>query len=384
MKILINVVNARNVGRALNVAYDFLMATQKYGREGIEWHYAVPKCLDNLYIDDEFRKKAGDKYHVFPNQPDFFRMLKTSQWKLMNLEKEINPDVIFTILGPCYDFFVHKEVVRFVHPWVVTANEFAWKTLPMHKLIRMKMRVVLMRSLLRNCKYIITPTEAVKEGLVKNLRTAPECIKVISSTLSPVFKSLDNSTLPGDEGWVDISAVGTGGRKDFVLIPEILKILRDKYGITNYRFNLTLPETSFMLPIIKLRASLYGVEKCIINHGDIQFKEIATLYRKCKVCFLPSVLEVLSLSNIEAMFFQLPTVATDLPFNDYIFGGSCLGFKPMNAESAAAQIVKAVTDETLREDLKKKMSERLASFIDYEKYFNETVDYLEEVGTSHE
>ena len=41
MKILINVVNARNVGGGLQVVHNFLLGTQQFARPDVEWYYAV-------------------------------------------------------------------------------------------------------------------------------------------------------------------------------------------------------------------------------------------------------------------------------------------------------------------------------------------------------
>ena len=93
-----------------------------------------------------------------------------------------------------------------------------------------------------------------------------------------------------------------------------------------------------------------------------------------------SVLEVFSASTIESMYFQLPTVATDLFFNTEVFGDSCLYYTPKNAKEAAKQIVKAVTDEKLRKELQEKMKIQIKKFSSFDKYYNDTVDFLIEVG----
>ena len=48
MKILINVVNARNVGGGLQVVHNFLLGTLKYPCFDVEWYYAVSERLDTV------------------------------------------------------------------------------------------------------------------------------------------------------------------------------------------------------------------------------------------------------------------------------------------------------------------------------------------------
>ena len=64
MKILINVVNARNVGGGLQVVHNFLLGTQQFARPDVEWYYAVSECLDSKYLDEIFKTKANSHYHV--------------------------------------------------------------------------------------------------------------------------------------------------------------------------------------------------------------------------------------------------------------------------------------------------------------------------------
>lgn len=381
MKILINVVNARNVGGGLQVVHNFLLGTQQFARPDVEWYYAVSECLDSKYLDEIFKTKANSHYHVFLNQPDFLHTYRRVQNELRQLENDINPDVIYTILGPCYNFFKNREVIRFVHPWVVTSNPYAWSTLPFKTKIRMKIHILLLKKLVRRIPFIVTQTEAVKQGLIKELGKNPEHIRVINNVLPAVYASLENTPIEEQTSWVEIPVVGGGEHKNLDIIPYVLKELEESYGIKNYRFHITLPQSSPVLPVIEKKIKEFGFEDRIVNHGNLKQQDLAILYRSCKISFLPSVLEVFSASTIESMYFQLPTVATNLSFNTEVFADSCLYYTPKNFKGAASQIVKAVTDEKLRSELCDKMKKQLLRFNSFEKYFNDTVDFLIEVGS---
>ncbi len=380
MKILINVTNARNVGGGLQVVCNFLRGTQKYVRPDIEWYYAVSECLDEVYLDDTFKNNAQGRYSVFPNQPDFKGTYLRVQNELRELEDRVRPDVIYTILGPSYNFFKSREVIRFVHPWVVTSNEFAWRTLPWRAKIRMRLHIILLKLLLHRIKFIVTQTETVKLGLVEEIHINPDNIKVVKNVLPEVYSTLENSHIHSDGDWVEIAAVGAGYHKNLDIIPEVLNSLKKEYGITNYRFHITLPEHALGLERISNRLKELDLEKQVINHGNLKQENLAELYRNCDACFLPTVLEVFSASTIEAMYFRLPTVATSLPFNTEVMKDSCLYYSPMDAKDAARQLVKIITDLKLRQDLIDKMQSQLTQFSDFSDYFNSTVDFLVKVG----
>ena len=80
------------------------------------------------------------------------------------------------------------------------------------------------------------------------------------------------------------------------------------------------------------------------------------------------------------MYFRLPVVATNFDFNREVMGDSCLYYEPMNAKDAALQIKMYVESETLREDMKRKLDERLNLYGDYDKHFNDILAFLKEVA----
>lgn len=245
----------------------------------------------------------------------------------------------------------------------------------------MKLHIWLLKKLVRRIPFIITQTEAVKQGLITDLGKKPENIRVINNVLPAVYTSLDNAPIKEQSSWVEIPAVGNGEHKNLDIIPYVLKELEVSYGIRNYRFHITLPQSSSIFHVIEEKIKEFGVEDRIVNHGNLKQQDLAILYRRCRISFLPSVLEVFSASTIESMYFQLPTVATNLSFNTEVFADSCLYYTPKNFKEAAKQIIKAVTDEKVRRDLQSKMKKQLLKFSSFEKYFNDTVDFLVEVGS---
>jgi len=381
MRVLINVTNARNVGGGLQVAVNFIKNTIVFKRPNVEWYYAVSETMDSVYLKEEFRPQIdANHYFIFPNQPDFKHSFRSVQKQLYQLEASNKIDVVFTILGPNYHLFKTKEVVRFVHPWVVTSNKYAWSNIPFKEKIRMKAHILLLKYLVKKKGYVITQTNAVKNGLIKEVGIPPERIRVVPNVLPAIFNDLENTHIDTNDGWIDVASVGAGYHKNLNIIPEVIKELEMKYGIRNMRFHVTLPEGALGLEDINKRVKELGVSDRFVNHGNLRQQQLSELYRKCDICFLPTVLEVFSASTLEAMYFGLPTVATDLPFNTEVFKDSCLYYTPMNAAEAALKLFEISNNKILVETLKNRMKERLYVFSSFEAYFNATVDFLEEAA----
>ena len=191
---------------------------------------------------------------------------------------------------------------------------------------------------------------------------------------------MDNTLFEVDENWVDVACVANDTKhKNLDIIPSVLEELQ-QLGIDNVRFHLTLPEDCDSWKEIQRRLMPPGLKERAITHGRLSQRELAMMYRHCQLCFLPTLLEVFSASTLEAMFFKLPIVATDFDFNKEVMADACLYYEPMNAKDAALQIKKYIDDKNLQSEMKLLMEQRLSLFQDYDKHFNEILQFLEEVG----
>lgn len=383
MKILVNVVNARNIGGGFQVVFNFILKTQEFHRADVDWYYAVSERLDG-FLPHAFKDKiVKDHYRVFPDQPDFKGTYRRVKSELRAYEECIDPDVIYSPLSPGYFFFKHKEVMRFANAWSTNATSYAWKTLPFKAKLRAKVYIIMQRALLRKAQYIITQTETVKGGLLRVTGLPEDRVTVVPNVLPAVLQDIDPAPLSADAEWVDVAAVGGQmPHKNLEIIPKVVKDLKVKYNLKNVRFHTTLPDDSGVWWRIKKDLAADGIEENVVNHGNLRLSELAEMYRHCRFCFLPTVLETFSASTIEAMYFDLKTVASNLPFNKEVMQDSCLYFEPMNPESAAEMLAKLITDKGLQSVLSHKMKERLKNYTDFQKYYNDTVDFLVKVGNN--
>ena len=383
MKILINVVNARNIGGGFQVVFNFILKTQEYTRPDVEWYYAVSERLDGFLSEDFKAKVKKDHYFVYPDQPDFRGTYRRVKRELRELENKIDPEVVFSPLSPGYFFFKHKEVMRFANAWSTNATSYAWKTLPFKPKMRTKIYNIMQRALLRKAKYIITQTETVRGGLLRVTGLPENRVFVVPNVLPAVLQDIDPTPLEADAKWIDVAAVGGQmPHKNLEIIPEVLRVLKEKYQLTNVRFHTTLPADSGVWWRIENVLKEHDLTECVVNHGNMRLVDLADLYRHCRFCFLPTVLETFSASTIEAMYFDLKTVASDLSFNKEVMQDACLYFEPMNAESAAEKLAQVVGDKDLQKELSVKMKERLKNYTDFKKYYDNTVDFLIKVGNN--
>lgn len=376
MKILINTVSTKkHSGGAYQIAFNFVKKTLEHPE--IEWLYVVSKDLDEI-LPDEVKGKAH--YHVYPTQPDFKHSYRRVKKALRELESSERPDVVYSITSPSYFSFETEEVMRFTNPWVTHPNKYSWASLSLRDKMETWFYCWLQRRLMKKAHYIVTQTETTKQGIIRVTGLPKENVCVVSNVLPAAFAQLDNSHLSEEKQWIDVACVGAPvPHKNFDILPKVLVELH-RLGIDNLRFQVTIPKDLPIWKRISEELKVNGMENKVVNHGRMSQAQMADMYRRCSLCFLPTLLEVFSASTLEAMFYDLKIVATDFGFNREVLGNASLYYEPMNAADAAQQFARLLSDKALQENLSKEMTIQLAKYDDYDKHFNSIVDFLKKVA----
>lgn len=377
MKIIINAITAKNVGGGYQGALNFIKRTVEDNR--IEWYYIVSEKLDKD-LKTLFKDKVGINYFVFPVQPDFRHTYLRVKKQIREIENDVHPDLIYTLLSPSYFSFKTIEVQRFANAWITNTNEYCWKNLSLKESIKMKINQFIQRMILRSSKYYITQTEVVKQGIMKMSNIPSKNVKVISNILPDVYRRMDNRHEESSDGLIHIACIGGAmPHKDFRIIPDVVQILTQQYKIRNIKIHMTLPTDSDIWLEIHSQLIEQGNESVVQTHGNISQEELATIYRKCSISLMPSLLETFSVSSLESMYFGLTCVASDFPFYRDVMGDASLYYKPQSAGDASKQLALVINDPKIRVSLNDKAEKQLHFFSDYEEFYNQTLSFLQEV-----
>ena len=373
MKIIINTISTKkHAGGAFQIAINFLLKSLE--DKSVEWYYFTSTDVDEL-IGDKFLHLKGDRYHVFPTQPDFLGSYRRVQKEVFVLEKYIKPNIVYSITAPSYLRFQTREVMRFTNPWVTHPNKYSWSMYGNVARIKQRLYCLIQRVLMKNAYAFITQTETTKRGIIRITGLPSIKVCVVNNVLPNIFKTLDTTEIRNLE-WIDVACVGAPiPHKNFDILPNLL-IELEKLGIHNVRFHTTIPSDSALLSRIMNVLRDRNIENHIINHGRISQEQLGEVYSRCQFCFLPTLLEVFSASMIEAMYYRLPIVATNFEFNSDVLGDSCLYYEPKNATDAAHQFEKLIKDEKLQEQCKVKMQKILSDYDDYAVHFESIKKFL--------
>lgn len=374
-RIILNALIAKkNGGGGRQIVINFALKTLE--DDELEWFYFMSQDVDDL-IGMNFSHLKGTRYFVFPTQPDFKHSYFKVQNNVRRLEKEINPDIVYSILSPSYFAFKTKEVCRFANAWVTNPTAEAFSTLGFKEKMRMKLYSCNQRMMLKKRKYFITQSEMVANGLRRITKVPHDNVKVVPNVLPAFFSNVEVSGINRDlTEDVNISYIADGNpHKHIDIIHNIVNELKKRGLIERVKFHITLQDNSLALKLLRKDIE----DGYVVNHGYCIQEQLISIYRECQVCLFPSLLETFSASLIEAMYFKQYIVASDFPFNKEITLGAAQYFKPMDAQDACDKIVTLITSTKIQSLLREQSVERISQYRDYNKHYNDIISFFKSI-----
>lgn len=376
MKIILNTLPAKKIGGGgFQISMNFLLKTLESDYGDIQWYYFTSADLDEV-VGPRFKDSLNKNYFVFPTQPDIRTYLGV-QTRVFKLEKEIKPDLVFSILAPSYLFFKTQEVMRCCNAWdLIPGSHVAYQTLECKTRIKYSIRSILVKALMKRSRYFITQTSTAKDGIARLMHLPKDNIKVISNVLPMVFHEAETATIPHDHLNI-VYVAAPFPHKDIRIIPHVAFVLKKKYKIENVRFLLTIPfDDKKTLSLLEETARKLDVEEMLVNKGRMKQVDLAELYRESDIGFFPSLLETFSATLLEYMKFSLPIVASDFAFNKDVAAEAALYFTPSNPDSAADCIAELVLNQDHRTMLSEKSKDRVSLYDNFDRYYENTAAFL--------
>lgn len=382
LRIIINaVIGKKRGGGGFQIACNFINSAKNDHNGDVEWYYFVSKDIDDA-IGGKFEEIKDKRYFVFPTQPDKSSHGKV-QKKLNLLIEEIKPSVMYSILAPSYMRFKCVEVMRCTNPWVnikhlpkYVLEEVTWKTR-----LHLAIMSFVSRCQMRKVHYFVTQSQAAANGINQITHTGLDNIEVVPNVLPAAYNGYEVIKVREDTFNI-VYVTAPHPHKNVDIIPKVAYLLKTKYDLEKIKFIITIPEKNKEF-LDSFNSSLheYNVANMVENVGYQTQNQLKELYSRCDLFFFPSLLETFSVSLVEALYFKMPIVATNIDFNREVTEDAALYFEPKNAEKAAEQIAKLIKDSALYNKMIKVGQERIKLYNDYDKHFNDTVAFLKEVAS---
>jgi len=357
MRLIVNTSNLYK-GGGVQVGYSFINECVTFSEN--EYHIFLCKIL--MEQIDKSKFPSNFYFYDIPKRPSpFFRAWSVVS-NLKELEKEIQPDCVFSIFGPSYWSPQAPHLLGYAIPHFLYPESPFFKNIGVLSKTKLNlMKMVKKHFLLKNAKYFHVETEDSRIRLSKFLKCPIDNIYSVSNTYNSIYNRKENFTdnllLPAkfenEFRFITISAYYP--HKNLDILNEVVVHLKE-IGLTNIRFVLTISRDVY--------ESTFSLEakSQIINIGPVSITKCPQLYSECDVMFLPTLLECFSANYPEAMKMGIPILTSDLSFAHEVCKDAALYFNPLNPTDIVSKIKQIVDDKDLRSQLVSKGTNQLKNF----------------------
>jgi glycosyltransferase involved in cell wall biosynthesis len=172
-----------------------------------------------------------------------------------------------------------------------------------------------------------------------------------------IINRLNRSSVRPEINWLYVATLTP--HKNHLVIIRAFEMLRGRGKV--HRLVLTIDEEA-AIQLGGDSARLLINEGLLIALGWVNKSQLKSLYLNCDGCVMPSVLESLSSSHLEAMEWKLPQVVADLPYARDLCGEAAIYVNPYDAGQWAGAIESLFEDQALRKRLIEEGSKRMKQF----------------------
>ena len=289
------------------------------------------------------------KFYTFSISPSKILTRRNINKRFYELEKKIDPDLVYTVFGPSYWRPKSIHICGFADGWCYNPETIAFSNLTLAEKIKIKLLIKYKNyHIKKSTNHLVVETNIAKKNIIKFLDYPSSNIHVIGNTCSDVYdKYIPNSIKSNSYNLFTLSAYYSS--KNLEIINEVSKILKDK-SEKLFQFYLTINDDIFM--------QKFGDNDRVFNLGPQPIENGPKLYDKYDALFLPTLLETFSASYPEAMKMKKPIVTSDLEFARDVCGDAAIYFDPMDPNDIAEKIIYTFNPE-IQENLIKNGQNRL-------------------------
>jgi glycosyltransferase involved in cell wall biosynthesis len=198
----------------------------------------------------------------------------------------------------------------------------------------------------------------IDPGKIAVIRRGPIVLERAEMTRQEADDKLQCMQLP--ERFI-IYPAKTWPHKNHIRLFQALARLRDKYGLTICLICTGKPIEEHRKNIQKSLEEL-SLEKSVIFTGYIDEAQMAALFIRAEFLIFPSLFEGLGIPLLEAMYFRLPIVSSNVTCLPEVAADAALYFDPLSVDSIADAIHRVWCHPSIREECKERGTVRVKDF----------------------
>lgn len=362
MKIIVNC-SGLSRGGVVQASLSFLEEC-RLRNENKYFVFLIKKVAEIFQIDSY---PENFKFYLVERSPvkSFLTVLK-----LIKLEREINPDVVFTPFGMSFWKPKSPHLAGFALPFLVYPDSYFFKLYRPSVWFKIEKSVKIFLAK-HTIDHIYVENEDMKSQMVSLFNFKPGKVHFVQGAYNQIYDKpfifRDPFLPPKEIGEFRLVTIAPFFKhKNLIIIKNIIEKLISS-GNKKIKFIVTIDSKSF-----NANFSIY--RDYIINVGPIKIEECPILYSECDATFMPTLLESFTAIYPDSMKMGKPIITTNLNFAISVCGEAALYFDPSSPEDAYNKILELVNSEELYYKLVLEGKNKLAGFLTAaqraEKYFN--------------
>lgn len=327
-----------------------------------------------LELESLYSQLPLERFVVFDESPS---KSESHRKKLLLIEQQVKPKLVFTIFGPSYVNFQSYHVMGFADGWVTHSSiKSFYKTFKydFFQLFKALITCFYKGYFVKKADEWIVETQVAARGLSSRLFIKKNKINIIPNNCNSIYYNLP----------IDKKFDKKFDKKEFKIlyytadyphkcinkILDYVILLNQKYDRDDFKFYITIDPYSQTALKIYEKAKLYNVHSFFKFLGYVPISKGPELYDSCDLVIQISNLETFSANYPEAMARNKPLLVSDYPFSRDACGEAAIYINTENKLEVVRTINLLMNDEELIKSLIQKGKEQLKSFPDLNERFS--------------
>ena len=237
------------------------------------------------------------------------------------------------------------QIYLFDWPYALYPNSIIWKRMSWYDRFIRRIKFYLIKIRLHLPAVVIAQTFVVKESLedlygLTNISIVPNAVSLVNVQCDHVRKP----SLPSGTRLLCLTHYYP--HKNLEVCLPLAERIRD--AGYDYKIIMTIDESQHPKAIELLRnIQEKGLDEVIVNIGSVPIADVPSLYKACDGLLLPTLLESLSATYLEAMFHGIPILTSNLDFAKGVCGDAACYFDPLDPDDIL-KILNEVFDDPRR------------------------------------
>jgi len=303
---------------------------------------------------EKIRLPEGSRFLICPNRAALPVRLKLETKTIPAAVKDFKADIVLGLGNHGLRHIDCPQAIWIRNGYLVYPSKYFAKAGLATK-IHVWLQRIHLRQVLRHTNIIFCQTPVMQKRIAEYYGYDVNKIKILPNALSaflrgpvaPVPEELPQGLAKDRFNCLVLSTYYIHKNPE-IIVSECLKSPENFRGI---RFITTIANEGLGKRFLEKVSSNNILRELIYNVGPIAHEKLKVYYDNVEVVIMPTVMESFSVTYLEAMYFGVPILTTDLDFARYICGDAAAYYNPWQVGSFAEKLLQLRNDVCLRKEL---------------------------------